>query len=152
MAGADTSSRADRIAAGSSTASAASARPVSRIGVIGTGTMASGIVEVCAKSGYDVVFRARGDDKVAAVQKKIEGSLDKALQRGKLTEDDRSATLGRITGTTSLDDLADCDLVIEAVVEDLAIKKALFSALDEIVKPGAVLATTTSSLPVIDCA
>ena len=134
------------------TASAASARPVSRIGVIGTGTMASGIVEVCAKSGYDVVFRARGDDKVAAVQKKIEGSLDKALQRGKLTEDDRSATLGRITGTTSLDDLADCDLVIEAVVEDLAIKKALFSALDEIVKPGAVLATTTSSLPVIECA
>ena len=134
------------------TASAASARPVSRIGVIGTGTMASGIVEVCAKSGYDVVFRARGDDKVAAVQKKIEGSLDKALQRGTLTEDDRSATLGRITGTTSLDDLADCDLVIEAVVEDLAIKKALFSALDEIVKPGAVLATTTSSLPVIECA
>ena len=134
------------------TAPAASPRPVRRIGVIGTGTMASGIVEVCAKSGYDVVFRARGDDKVAAVQSKIEGSLDKALQRGKLSEDDRSATLGRITGTTSLDDLADCDLVIEAVVEDLAIKKALFSALDEIVKPGAVLATTTSSLPVIECA
>ncbi len=64
--------------------------PVQRIGVIGTGTMASGIVEVCAKSGYDVVFRARGEDKVAAVQKKIEGSLDKALQRGKLTEDDRA--------------------------------------------------------------
>ncbi len=134
------------------TAPAASPRPVQRIGVIGTGTMASGIVEVCAESGYDVVFRARGDDKVAAVQKKIEGSLDKALQRGKLSEDDRSATLDRITGTTSLDDLADCDLVIEAVVEDLAIKKALFSALDEILKPGAVLATTTSSLPVIECA
>ncbi len=134
------------------TASAATPRTVSRIGVIGTGTMASGIVEVCAKSGYDVVFRARGEDKVAAVQKKIEGSLDKALQRGKLTEEDKTATLGRITGTTSLDDLADCDLVIEAVVEDLAIKKALFSALDEIVKPGAILATTTSSLPVIECA
>ncbi|MCW2715922.1 MAG: 3-hydroxybutyryl-CoA dehydrogenase 3-hydroxyacyl-CoA dehydrogenase [Frankiales bacterium] len=133
-------------------ASSASPRPVQRIGVIGTGTMASGIVEVCAKSGYDVVFRARGDDKVAAVQKKIEGSLDKALQRGKVSEEDRAATLGRITGTTSLDDLADCDLVIEAVVEDLAIKKALFSALDEIVKPGAILATTTSSLPVIECA
>jgi 3-hydroxybutyryl-CoA dehydrogenase len=127
-------------------------RPVQKVGVIGTGTMASGIVEVCAKSGYDVVFRARGEDKVAAVQKKIEGSLDKALQRGKLTEQAKAETLAKIAGTTSLDDLADCDLVIEAVVEDLAIKKALFSALDEVMKPGAVLATTTSSLPVIECA
>ena len=133
-------------------ASAAAPRAVQKIGVIGTGTMASGIVEVCAKSGYDVVFRARGDDKVAAVQKKIEGSLDKALQRGKLTEEVKAETLAKITGTTSLDDLADCDLVIEAVVEDLAIKKALFSALDDVMKPGAVLATTTSSLPVIECA
>jgi 3-hydroxybutyryl-CoA dehydrogenase len=133
-------------------ASDATPRPVQRIGVIGTGTMASGIVEVCAKSGYDVVFRARGEDKVAAVRKKIEGSLDKAVQRGKLTEDARTEALGRITGTTELDDLAQCDLVIEAVVEDLAIKKALFAALDEVMKPGAILATTTSSLPVIECA
>lgn len=131
---------------------AAAPRPVQRIGVIGTGTMASGIVEVCAKSGYDVVFRARGQDKVAAVLNKIEGSLDKALQRGKLTAQVKAATLSKITGTTALDDLADCDLVIEAVVEDLAIKKELFSALDEALKPGAILATTTSSLPVIECA
>jgi 3-hydroxybutyryl-CoA dehydrogenase len=130
----------------------ATPRQVSTIGVIGTGTMASGIVEVCAKSGYDVVFRARGQDKVAAVRKKIEGSLDKAVQRGKLTEDVRAETLARISGTTELDDLATCDLVIEAVVEDLAIKKALFGALDDVLKPGAVLATTTSSLPVIECA
>ncbi|HWG93589.1 MAG TPA: 3-hydroxybutyryl-CoA dehydrogenase [Mycobacteriales bacterium] len=123
-----------------------------KIGVIGTGTMASGIVEVCAKSGYDVVFRARSDEKVAGVQKKVEGSLGKAVQRGKLSEEDRAATLGRITGTTALDDLADCDLVIEAVVEDLAVKKELFAALDDVMKPGAVLATTTSSLPVIECA
>ncbi len=134
------------------TTSTATARTVQRVGVVGTGTMASGIVEVCARSGYDVVFRARGEDKVVAVQSRIEGSLDKALQRGKLTDQARVETLSRITGTTSLDDLADCDLVIEAVVEDLAIKKALFSALDEIVKPGCVLATTTSSLPVIECA
>jgi 3-hydroxybutyryl-CoA dehydrogenase len=135
-----------------STAGTAPARPVSRIGVIGTGTMASGIIEVCAKSGYDVVFRARGEDKVAAVRKKVEGSLDKAVQKGKLTEDARGETLGRISGTTELEDLRDCDLVIEAVVEDLSVKKALFGALDDIVKPGAVLATTTSSLPVIECA
>ncbi|MEX2291753.1 MAG: 3-hydroxybutyryl-CoA dehydrogenase [Mycobacteriales bacterium] len=134
------------------TTTTGSPRPVQRIGVIGTGTMAGGIVEVCAKSGYDVIFRARGEDKVAAVRKKIEASLDKALQRGKLTEQERDATLARITGTTSLDDLADCDLVVEAVVEDLTIKKALFSALDEVLKPGAILATTTSSLPVIECA
>jgi 3-hydroxybutyryl-CoA dehydrogenase len=127
-------------------------RPVSRVGVIGTGTMASGIIEVCARSGYDVVFRARSDDKVAAVQKKVEGSLGKAVQRGKLGEDDRDTALARITGTTSLDDLSDCDLVIEAVVEDLKVKRDLFAALDEVLKPGAVLATTTSSLPVIECA
>ncbi len=127
-------------------------RPVRRIGVIGTGTMAGGIVEVCARGGYDVVFRARGQDKLAAVRRTIEASLDKALQRGRITEPERSDTLSRISGTTELDGLADCDLVIEAVIEDLAVKKALFSALDEVVKPGAVLATTTSSLPVIECA
>ena len=127
-------------------------RTVTKIGVIGTGTMATGIIEVCAKSGYDVVYRARGEDKVVAVGKKIEGSLDKALQKGKLTEEAKAETLAKITGTTDLEGLSDCDLIIEAVAEDLSIKKAIFSALDDIVKPGAVLATTTSSLPVIECA
>ena len=132
--------------------SSAPPREVRRVGVVGTGTMASGIVEVCAKAGYDVVVRARGEDKVAAVLARVQGSLDKALQRGKLSSADRDAALARISGTTTLDDLADCDLVVEAVVEELAVKKALFAALDEVVKPGAVLATTTSSLPVIECA
>jgi 3-hydroxybutyryl-CoA dehydrogenase len=135
-----------------SAASTVTPRPVTTIGVIGTGTMATGIIEVCAKSGYDVVYRARGEDKVAAVQKKVEGSLDKALQKGKLTEEAKAETLGRFRGTTDLADLRDCDLVIEAVAEELSIKKAIFSALDDILKPGAVLATTTSSLPVIECA
>jgi 3-hydroxybutyryl-CoA dehydrogenase len=130
----------------------AEARAVQRIGVVGTGTMATGIVEVCAKAGYDVVFRARGDDKVTKVMGALEKSLDKAVQRGKSTEDDKAATLARITGTTELDQFADCDLVIEAVVEDLPVKQALFAALDEVVKPGAILASTTSSLPVIECA
>ncbi len=127
-------------------------RPVTTVGVVGTGTMASGIVEVCATAGYSVVFRARGEDKVASVRKKLEASLDKAVQRGKLSEDARTGALSRVTGTTELDDLAGCDLVLEAVVEDLSVKRALFSALDEVCKPGAVLATTTSSLPVIECA
>jgi len=130
----------------------ASPRAVQRIGVVGTGTMATGIVEVCARSGYDVVFRARSDDRVAGVHQAVAASLDRALQRGRASEQDRAAALSRITGTTSLDDLADCDLVVEAVVEDLPVKTALFAALDEVVKPGAVLATTTSSLPVIECA
>jgi 3-hydroxybutyryl-CoA dehydrogenase len=134
------------------TTGAAEPRNVQRIGVVGTGTMATGIVEVCAKAGYDVVFRARGDDKVQRVLGAIEKSLDKAVQRGKATEDDKTSTLGRITGTSDLDRLADCDLVIEAVVEDLPVKQALFAALDEVVKPGAILASTTSSLPVIECA
>ena len=133
-------------------AGAVAARSVRRIGVIGTGTMATGMIEVCAKSGYDVVFRARSVDKVDLVRRKVEASLDKAVQRGKLTGDLRAAAIGRISGTTELDDLADCDLVLEAVVEDLAIKRALFGALDDVLKPGAILATTTSSLPVIECA
>ncbi|HVE99421.1 MAG TPA: 3-hydroxybutyryl-CoA dehydrogenase [Mycobacteriales bacterium] len=129
-----------------------SARSVRRIGVVGTGTMATGIAEVCAKAGYDVVLRARSADKMNGARAAIEKSLDKAVQRGKLAQDERDAALGRLVGTTDLDDLADCDLVVEAVVEDLSVKRALFAALDEVVKPGAILATTTSSLPVIECA
>ena len=132
--------------------STVSPRPVSTIGVIGTGTMATGIIEVCAKSGYDVVFRARGQDKVAGVLKALAGSLDKAVQKGRLTEEAKAQALDRVTGTTALEDLRDCQLVIEAVAEELSIKKAIFSALDDILAPGAVLATTTSSLPVIECA
>ncbi|MGF7238068.1 MAG: 3-hydroxyacyl-CoA dehydrogenase family protein [Frankia sp.] len=128
------------------------ARPVTTVGVVGTGTMAVGIIEVCAKNGYDVVFRARGESKVTAVRKRLEASLEKSVQRGRISSEHRAATLARVRGTTKLDDLGDADLVIEAVVEDLEVKRALFAALDEIAKPGAVLATTTSSLPVIECA
>jgi 3-hydroxybutyryl-CoA dehydrogenase len=114
--------------------------------------MATGIVEVFAKAGFEVVFVARSEDKSAAVVSAITRSLDKAVQRGKLTEADRDAALARITGSTKLDDLAGVQLVVEAVVEDLRVKQALFSNLDDICAPGTVLATTTSSLPVIECA
>jgi len=127
-------------------------RDIRQVGVVGSGTMATGIVEVFAKAGYDVVFIARSLEKVASVRAGLERSLNKAVQRGKLTEADRDAALGRITGSAKLDDLAPVDLVVEAVVEELSVKQALFSNLDEICKPGAVLATTTSSLPVIECA
>jgi 3-hydroxybutyryl-CoA dehydrogenase len=131
---------------------AAQLRAISTVGVVGTGTMATGIVEVFAKAGFDVTYVARGDDKVARVRANLERSLDKGVARGKLSQEDRDAALARVSGTTSLDDLADRDLVVEAVVEDLGVKTVLFSALDDILKPGAILATTTSSLPVVDLA
>src|SRR3954447_2986187 len=128
------------------------ARPVSKVGVVGSGTMATGIIEVVAKGGYEVTFVARTLDKVEAVQTALAKSLDKQVTRGRLEESARDEILGRVTGTDTLDDLADVDLVIEAIVEHLATKQALFANLGEICKPGAVLATTTSSLPVIECA
>ncbi|WP_107705549.1 3-hydroxyacyl-CoA dehydrogenase family protein [Nocardioides allogilvus] len=124
-------------------------RPIATVGVVGTGTMAAGIVEVFAKSGLDVVYVGRSDAKVEGVRATIERSLDKAIQRGKLEEATKAEVLGRLTGSTSLDDLATVDLVVEAIAEDLRIKTTLFENLDEICKPGAILATTTSSLPVI---
>lgn len=127
-------------------------RDVKQVAVIGSGTMAVGIIEVCAKAGYDVLYVARGTEKVAKVRSGLERSLEKGVQRGKLNAEERDAALGRITGTSKLDDLATADLVIEAVVEELSVKQALFETFDEICKPGAVLATTTSSLPVIDLA
>jgi 3-hydroxybutyryl-CoA dehydrogenase len=122
------------------------------VGVVGTGTMATGIVEVFAKAGYDVLYVGRSEGKVEAVRATIEKSLDKAIQRGKLEEDAKAEVLGRLTGSTNLDDLAAVDVVVEAVAEDLKVKRTLFENLDEICKPGAVLATTTSSLPVIEMA
>ncbi|WP_405060725.1 3-hydroxybutyryl-CoA dehydrogenase [Kribbella sp. NBC_01505] len=127
-------------------------RPIQQVGVVGSGTMAVGIIEVCAKAGYDVLYVARGTEKVDKVRAGLERSLEKGVQRGKLSSDDRDAALRRITGTARLDDLANADLVIEAVVEELSVKQALFETFDEICKPTAILATTTSSLPVIDLA
>jgi 3-hydroxybutyryl-CoA dehydrogenase len=122
------------------------------VGVVGTGTMATGIVEVFAKAGFPVTYVGRSDAKVDGVRATIEKSLDKAIQRGKLVESARDEVLSRLTGTTSLDDLADVDIVVEAIAEDVKVKSVLFENLDEICKPGAILATTTSSLPVISLA
>jgi 3-hydroxybutyryl-CoA dehydrogenase len=124
-------------------------RDVRRVGVVGTGTMATGIAEVFARGGYDVRYVGRSQAKVDGVLAAVTRSLDKQVQRGRASEDDKAAALGRLAGTTSLDDLADVDLVVEAIAEDVAVKTALFENLDEICKPGAILATTTSSLPII---
>jgi 3-hydroxybutyryl-CoA dehydrogenase len=125
---------------------------VKKVGVVGSGTMATSIVEVFAKAGYDVVYVARGDDKVMRVRDTITRSLDKAIQRGKFEEPAKDEVLGHLRGSTRLDDLADVDIVIEAIAEELSVKQAMFENLDEICGPSTILATTTSSLPVIECA
>jgi 3-hydroxybutyryl-CoA dehydrogenase len=133
-------------------AGAVPTRSIQKVGVAGSGTMATGIIEVFAKAGFEVLFVTRGEDRVARVRSAIERSLDKGVLRGKLTQEERDAALTRITGSARIDDLVDCDLVVEAVVEELSVKAALFETFDEICKPGAILATTTSSLPVVDLA
>jgi 3-hydroxybutyryl-CoA dehydrogenase len=125
---------------------------IASVGVVGTGTMASGIVQVFAQSGYDVVFVGRGDDKIAGVLAGIAKSLDKAIERGKLDEAAKAEVLARITGATAREALADVDIVVEAIAEDLDVKLELFRDLDRICRAGAILATTTSSLPITACA
>ena len=127
-------------------------RDMSRVGVVGTGTMATGIVQVFAQAGHDVVVVGRGEDKIAGIRAAIGKSLDKAVAGGRMDASRKADVLARLTGSTSRDALAESDLVIEAVAEDLAVKTRLFADLDRICKPGAVLATTTSSLPVTRCA
>jgi 3-hydroxybutyryl-CoA dehydrogenase len=123
-----------------------------KVGVLGTGTMASGIAEVSAKAGFEVVIRGRSVDKAETAKAGITKSLGKAVDRGKLDAAARDAALDRVTATDDIADFGDCDIVIEAVAEDLALKQEFFKQLDSVTKPDALLATTTSSMPVIDCA
>jgi 3-hydroxybutyryl-CoA dehydrogenase len=122
------------------------------VGVVGSGTMASGIVEVCARAGFDVVVRGRTREKAEGVAATASKSLQRLVDKGRLDQESMVATLQRIRPTLDLDELATCDLVIEAVTEDLELKQDLFAHLSSIVKPDAVLATTTSSLPIVECA
>ncbi|QFU86518.1 3-hydroxyacyl-CoA dehydrogenase family protein [Amycolatopsis sp. YIM 10] len=130
----------------------AAPREVRVVGVVGTGTMATGIAEVFAKRGFDVVLRARSEEKARAALGKVGKSLDRQVKKGRLTEEEAGSALERIRPAVEFAELADVDLVIEAVAEELEVKRAVFAALDDAVKPGAILATTTSSLPVIECA
>lgn len=127
-------------------------RVVKDVGVVGSGTMATGIVEVFAKAGYDVTYVTRSAEKVENVRAGVARSLEKAVMRGKLAPEDQDKALSHLSGSTNIEDLARVDLVVEAVAEDLAVKKALFENLDEICRDGAILTTTTSSLPVIEVA
>ena len=122
------------------------------VGVVGTGLMASGIAEVIAKAGQEVVLRGRSEASIKRAKGAVGKSLEKAVSRGKLDPATADQILGRITTTLEFSDLAECDLIIEAVAEDLEVKREVFAGLDQAVKPDAILATTTSSLPVVDMA
>jgi 3-hydroxybutyryl-CoA dehydrogenase len=125
---------------------------IERVGIIGSGILGSGIAEVAAKSGHTVVLRSRKQETADDMVTRLEKSLGKQVEKGRLEEAERDAVLGRVSATAELDALADCDLVIESVVEDLGVKQGLFRELDGIVREGAILATNTSTLPVIEMA
>jgi len=114
--------------------------------------MGSGIAEVAATAGATVILRSRSQATADAMLAGLEKSLAKQVERGKKTQEQADAVRSRVSATTSLTDLADCDLVIESVVEDLAVKKALFNELDRVIKSSAILATNTSTLPVVEMA
>jgi 3-hydroxybutyryl-CoA dehydrogenase len=126
--------------------------PWRTVGVLGTGTMASGIAEVCAKAGYDVVLRGRSVAKAEGAKAAVRASVQRMVDKDRMRAEDAAAAVDRISTTDGLAALAECDVVIEAVAEQLDVKRPLFEELDAITKPDCVLATTTSSLPVIEMA
>jgi 3-hydroxybutyryl-CoA dehydrogenase len=126
--------------------------PIARIGIVGSGIMGSGIAETAAVNGIEVVLRSRSQSTADATIASLEKSLNRQIEKGKRTEAERDEALARVIGTSDLGALKDVDLVIESVVEDLAVKKELFNELDRITGEGTILATNTSTLPVIELA
>ena len=122
------------------------------VGIVGGGIMGSGIAEVVARSGGDVVLREVNEAAIEGAQRRLVASLDKAVRNGKLAEDERDAIVGRVRFTDTLEDLADCDLVAEAAIEDEEAKTAIFAALGKVVRPDALLTSNTSSIPIMKLA
>jgi len=125
---------------------------IKKVGVLGCGLMGSGIAEVCAKGGYSTVIREVDEGYLERGMERIQRSLGKAVDKGKLEAEQRDKALSRISGTTDLEALADCDLVIEAIVENLEEKIRIFATLDETVKAEALFASNTSSLTITQIA
>jgi 3-hydroxybutyryl-CoA dehydrogenase len=128
------------------------ANEIRKVGVVGLGTMGAGIAQISVQSGHETVGREVTPELADRARSTIERYLSRGVEKGRLTAEDRDAALERLTLTTELGDLADCDLVIEAIVEELKPKRELFAALDKIVAPDAVLATNTSALSVSEIA
>jgi 3-hydroxybutyryl-CoA dehydrogenase len=125
---------------------------VKRVGVVGSGIMGAGVAEVAAKAGFEVVVRSRAQSSADALAASIEKSLAKQVDRGTLEDVERTAALERLRVVTDLGELGECDLVLESVIEDLTTKRHLFTELDRVCAEPAVLATNTSTLPVVDLA
>jgi 3-hydroxybutyryl-CoA dehydrogenase len=125
---------------------------IRKVGVVGLGTMGAGIAQVSVQSGFDTVGREVSDELGERGRATIERYLVRGVEKGRLSEAEREAALGRLTLTTDLGELADCDLVIEAALEELELKRELFAELDGVTRPDAVLATNTSALSVSDIA
>jgi 3-hydroxybutyryl-CoA dehydrogenase len=121
---------------------------IKKVGIVGCGQMGSGIAETCAKVGYEVMVCEVDDPTLSKGLSKIQKSLAKAVEKGKLAEADMQATLARISGTVRMADLADSDIVIEAVFEDMAAKRRIFAELDQLCPPETILATNTSSISI----
>jgi len=125
---------------------------IKKVGVVGCGTMGAGIAQICAQSGYQVVVSEINDELLSKGLASLNSFLTKSVEKGKLSQQDKDALLSRIKGTTNTQDLADCDLVIEAVIENMDLKKKIFAELDRICPGHAILATNTSCLSIIDLA
>ena len=125
---------------------------IKRIGIVGSGIMGAGIAEVAAAAGYEVVLRSRQQEAADAMVAGLARSLAKQVEKEKRTQHEADDIAARVSATTDLADLVDVDLVVESVVEDLSVKKALFAELDRVCQPGAILATNTSTLPVVEMA
>jgi len=125
---------------------------IHRVGVLGAGLMGSGIAEICARAGHETVVREVSDELVKKGLRRIESSLEKAVAKGKLPAAERDAAWKRISSTTGLEDLASCDLILEAIVENLEIKKETYAALDRICKPQTIFCSNTSSLTITELA
>ena len=125
-----------------------------KVGVLGRGTMASGIVQVLVENDYDVVMWVRSIDEgnPRGSLKSVDKNLNRKVQKGKMTEEDKEKVLAKVQITTKYEDLKDCDLVVEAISEDMCVKKETFKKLDEICKPEAILASNTSSLSITEIA
>jgi 3-hydroxybutyryl-CoA dehydrogenase len=121
-----------------------------KVGVLGCGLMGSGIAEVCTRAGYETAVREVDDGFLRKGLSRIEKSLDRAVEKGKMTAEERAAVRKRLSGTVRLEDLRDCDLIIEAVVENLDLKKETFGRLDSLCKPETIFCSNTSSLTIIE--
>jgi 3-hydroxybutyryl-CoA dehydrogenase len=125
---------------------------IRKVGVVGLGTMGAGIGQVSVQSGFETVGREISADLGERGRATVERYLTRGVEKGRLSQDERDAALARLTLTTELSDLADCDLVIEAALEELELKREIFAELDRVTRPDAVLATNTSALSVSDIA